>query len=264
MSNQQESLIEVEEQAEAILDLAGVDAEPYDSDEVRRSKCSMTDPDWSDYVLSLFQPHEMDAEGNPKVGGLRRVARMLLGPIVASTVQVINAPFVRDGLMSVATVIHSLKILWCRREDLAEGQGAYTVEFSDVADVYPGNTDEEFAVHPSSTAATKAEARCLRKALQLQRVIAAEELSKPNEATPPVAEKPKEISEAQVRVMNMLCRRCNINLLKFINSGKSKFEDVMKISYTTAEKMVQLLSTYQSDNNKIPKEIVGYDADWRK
>ena len=43
----------------------------------------MTSPDWNDYVLELFQDKEL-IDGNPLVAGLRRVAELVLGPIVYS------------------------------------------------------------------------------------------------------------------------------------------------------------------------------------
>ena len=44
---------------------------------------SMTDPKWNDYVMSMFTEKEM-YNGNPLVNGLRRVAEVVLGPIVYS------------------------------------------------------------------------------------------------------------------------------------------------------------------------------------
>ena len=44
---------------------------------------AMTDPEWNDYVMSMFTDKEM-YNGNPLVNGLRRVAEVVLGPIVYS------------------------------------------------------------------------------------------------------------------------------------------------------------------------------------
>ena len=41
----------------------------------------MDDPKWTDWVLSQFEPSELE-EGLPKVDGLRRLTRKLIGPIL--------------------------------------------------------------------------------------------------------------------------------------------------------------------------------------
>ena len=43
----------------------------------------MTSPEWSEYVLGLFEDKEL-IDGNPLVAGLRRVAELVLGQIVYS------------------------------------------------------------------------------------------------------------------------------------------------------------------------------------
>ncbi len=219
----------------------------------------MTDPGWSDYVLSQLTKNEMDSEGHPFVAGLRRVARLLLGPILSSTCRVVSAPQLlldenSSGKLSMATVEYSIRILWCCPDDLVEGQAAFPVEFQDVADSYYGNTDEEFARYPSSIAATRAEARCLRKALMLQRA-SAEELTKvPIEETGISGM----ITPTQKNFIKVICQRCDINIAAYLSSGKQKYVDLDLVPFGVAHKMVQHLSAYQNDQSKIPVEIKGY------
>lgn len=217
---------------------------------------SIEDPLWANYVLRHFQPDELDNEGNPYVAGLRRVARKLLGPITYSGCRVVTPPKTTiDGRPDIATVEYTVKFLWCRPEDLAIGQGAYEVIFVDVADVHGGNTDPEYARFPCSTAATRAEGRCLRKALQLPRVVAAEEVTKvPIEVIDPNGS----ITATQKNFIEILCQRCDINVKKYINSGKGKYGFLDDVPYGTATQMVQHLSSYQNDLSKIPDDIKGY------
>jgi len=265
-----DSLLEnCEPQDDSALLETVADLEPDEQEEEKapvQEAPTMTDPAWSDYVLSKFQPDEVDNEGNPFVAGLRRVARLLLGPIIESTCQVITAPHVlvdevSGGKLSVATVVYKLKFLWCRPEDLAEGQGAIKVKFSDVADVFYGNTELEFARYPCSTAATRAEARCLRKALQLQRVIAAEEKTKV-----PLEESGVNgvIAPSQVQFIVALCKRCDISVLGYINAGSRKYKSIDDVPHGTAAKMIQHLSSLQNDPTKIPDDVKGYDPNWKK
>ncbi len=63
--------------------------------------------------------------------------------------------------------------------------------------------------------------------------------------------------------MYLLSKRNNINLKKFINSGKVKYSDVDSIPFGTALKMVEHLSHLQNDSSKVPADIKGYDPNWR-
>ncbi len=130
----------------------------------------MEDADWSDYVLKQFEEDET-IDGNPTVDGLRRVARKLLGSIVQSICNVISAPNLANEW--AATVEHTIVINWKREVDGYSEQRVFT----EVADVNPFNCDAEFRRFASSTASTRAEARALRKALMLKRVVAAEEIT---------------------------------------------------------------------------------------
>lgn len=223
----------------------------------------MTDPDWPAFVMRHFAEDELDREGNPLVHGLRRVARLLLGPILESRAIPVQAPQYVPGLEKVGvlqptTVAYRVKILMCR--DVPEGMGAYEVPFEDLADVYFGNTDEDFARHPSASASTKAEARCYRKALQL-RGIAAEE-----KTVVPAFESAQDglITHGQVNFLWRLCQRNDINLMKYVNLGKKKYETVYEVPSGTATAMIEHLSELQRDPTKVPAGVKGYDDSWKK
>ena len=211
-------------------------------------------PEWSAYVLKQFTEDEVDDKGNPFVHGLRRVARMLLGPILVSKAKVVQAPTLgEDRSLTPTTVEYTVRFLWCLPEDLPEGGKALEVEFSDCADVWDGNTDIEFAKYPSAMAATRAEGRCLRKALRI-RQIAAEESNVSFEQV--VNGK---ISPSQANFIDLICQRCNINVLRYIGSWQGKYEKVEDIPYNTAAKMVEHLSGLQNKQESIPEGMRGYE-----
>ena len=112
----------------------------------------MTDPEWNEYVMSMFTDKEM-YNGNPLVNGLRRVAEVVLGPIVYSGPTQVFPPQ-RDDHHGRATVVFSV-----------EFQNG--MRFSEVADCWEGNTDDMFCAYAIATASTRAEGRALRKALSL-------------------------------------------------------------------------------------------------
>lgn len=220
--------------------------------EVVRPK--LTDPEWNDYVLNQLLPDEKDADGNPKVHGLRRLVEEILGEVVHSAPgDHFEGATQANGMR--ATVSHIVKIAWnCNRDDIRT--------FGSVADCYAGNTDEEYARHAAATADTKAEARALRKALRLKKV-ASEEMT-----SVPVTESGlgQYIVPSQERGINKLCRDMDINVTAFINSGPSgyQYKNFNQIRYTTAQQMLERLNLYLQKMANIPAEIRGYDPNWKE
>lgn len=222
----------------------------------------MTSPEWPAWVMKHFAEDELDKDGHPLVTGLRRVSRLLLGPVLESSALPFQAPQYVPGLEKVGvlqptTVGYRVRILMCRTEDV--NLPAYEVTFQDVADVYFGNTDEEFARHASASASTKAEARCLRKALQLKGVAAEEKTVVPAFE----AAQDGKIQPNQVNFITQLCRRNDINVTKFVNMGRSKYESLFDVPCGTAAKMIEHLSELQRDPGKVPAGVKGYDDKWR-
>lgn len=215
---------------------------------------SMLSAEWNDYVMGLFLDNEL-FDGNPICAGLRRVAEIVLGPIIQSgPTQVIAATDV-DG-PGRATVVFEVIF--------ATG---YTV--SEVADVWHGNTDDLFCAHPVATASTRAEGRALRKALKL-RCLAAEELSRKDivsivkEKTAPKttdgdwnAESP--ITVQQKNFIDSKCKQLKIDVDLFINSGNNSYSNIEDVTKETASGMVKALNQYQNGQVEIPQEIKNED-----
>jgi hypothetical protein len=219
-----------------------------------------TDPEWNDYVLSLFEDNEM-YDGRPLCHGLRRVAELLFGDIICSRPTKVFPPQDDNGI-GRATVIWEIVF--------ENGQS-----FSDVADCWEGNTDDTFCVFNTATAATRAEGRALRKALRL-RVVAAEEITKKN-----TAEIVKSISQTNAIQSTQgeyqSTGRMTENQERFID-GKSKqldinpaklFKDVFSLSVSRkidkkqASDAIEKLNEYQQNKDLIPNSITGYQEDWR-
>ena len=128
---------------------------------------SMLSDEWHDYVMSHFKSNEL-IDGNPVCAGLRRVSELLLGSVIESGPSQVFPATDNDG-PGRATVVYKIVFDWMH--------SGLPKTFSEVADVWHGNTDDLFCAHPVATASTRAEGRALRKALKL-RVLAAEELAK--------------------------------------------------------------------------------------
>lgn len=210
----------------------------------------ITDKDWSDYVMKHFEPDEL-VDGNPTAEGLRRVAQLLLGEIVESGPIPVSWP--NENNPCSATMIYKVVIDW----KLGDRPGLRV--FSEIADVSEYNTESEFRKHASATASTRAEGRALRKALKLKHVIAAEE-----NTTVALEEEILLIKSNQVNIINLLCSRNNIDVVKFINSGSAKYDNIEQIPYIKATSMIAVLNKYTSDKTQIPQNLIGYKKDWRK
>lgn len=210
-----------------------------------------TDEGWNDYVLSKFLPNELDDKGNPTVDGLRRIAELLLGPIVNAVPHTVQAPNRDNGYHAVSEF--TISIAW-------DGDPSDVRTFGDAADVYAGNTDPAFARFATQVATTRAEGRALRKALKLRKVVTAEELT-----SVPVSDSGLTglIANYQIKLIDRLCRDVNIDVNKVINKGEFKFANITHMPDDQAQKLIDKLNWYLQNKDKIPTNIQGYDSAWR-
>jgi hypothetical protein len=210
---------------------------------------NIEDSGWSDYVISQLEPDE-SYNGLPTTDGLRRIAGKLLGPIVKSISHIVQVPTPENE--NHATVEHLIAIRW-------DDNPLDIREFQDVADTYPKNTpQEEFAIHAPATAATKAEGRALRKALQLKRIFTVEEA-----VELPESENNK-INNSQIAFVRMMCERNDINVNKLLAKSKvKKYDKLEEVPYVTAVQITKYLQDCQLGKVQITDDIKGYDPNWR-
>lgn len=209
--------------------------------------------EWSAYVMDQFLPSELDKNGHPKINGLRRLVGLLIGDILSSGPSQIFPSHDPDGPGRASAVV-----------DIIIDAGGTPVKFSACADSWHGNTDKEYAVFPLAMAETRAESRALKKALGLAEV-SAEELTSQNTAE--VVERYTNkldtegewedgpIKDEQIKVINTLCKRLEIDVDQFINSGESTYEDISRVSRSNAIKMIKQLNKYQTSKSEIPETI---------
>ena len=229
-------------------------------DVIQEDRPKTTDPEWNDYVLSLFDKSEM-YDGRPLCHGLRRVAELLFGNIMVSRPVKVFPPQDDNGV-GRATVI------W----EIVFENGS---TFSDVADCWEGNTDDTFCAFNTATAATRAEGRALRKALRL-RVVAAEEVTKKDTAK--IAQdiskkKGLDVSSSeydssgtmtgpQANFIDGKSKQLNVDAQKVLK----EVANVVNINKTTkkqASDVIEKLNEYQQKKDTIPTDFIGYNQDWR-
>ncbi len=220
------------------------------------------DENWQDWVLSQFREDELvvgeDGKKRPRVNGLRRLTEKLIGQVVRSESRIIKAPS-PDSLS--ATVEHSIDIVV---NEIAKSIAGQCRSYTDVADVSALNTDDDFLRFPASVAATRAEARCLRKALYLYSVPAEEELTTKTVASVGMDWKPDDmISEAQINGINVLCKRLNIDVEELLKLGEVQYPDIKMMPKASASKLLAYLNGLQQ-GKPMPDGLKGYKEGWKK
>ena len=246
-----------EEPLDNILD--AVDTKSLEESESQGlSRPNFNSEKWSEWVISQFTDDELE-NGAPTCDGLRRVAEDVLGPI--EKVEIIKNDTPNVNNKGNATVVVGVTI----SPVILEGHprhGSY-IYVEDLADANKLNTPEEIFKHPSATAGTRAESRVYRKMLRLRKVLTAEELAS-NESTLEEEWSPSTpITEQQITVIDMLCKRTNMNVSDFINCGDSKYVCVEQVSEQSAQKMLQYLNRIQRKDADRPDDVGEYDENWK-
>lgn len=203
--------------------------------------------EWNNYIFSLFANDEL-FNGNPTVDGLRRVVRTI-GRIKASAPTQLWEPCSNNGYRAI--------VMWQLELDI-DGNSEI---WGSTADAFVGNVDVNFVGYLTAVAETRAEARTYRKALGIK-CVAHEEIVNTNSED---GDEPQYIQPFQINTMNTMCSRYNIDVMKLINKSKNgPFKKIELVPYNVAQNIIAALMQYQRDNSKIPQDVKGYQADWRK
>lgn len=238
-------------------------------DDVDDGTPKITSPEWHDYVMSHFADDELvtttGGDKLPKLTGLRRVAQKLVGKVLQNDTEIKGFPSIDNNFMAVA---ESTIIILDKVGEL--------FTYRDVADCTVDNTDPPFNKHLTSTAASKAEARNLRKVLQLKSIAAEEYTQKTavvNDTAPSRIDGgeeesfvgPTEINETQIALIDKLCGELNIDVMKFINQKDKQYSKITEVSGEVAVSMCVTLHKYRNKEDgyqNVPENLVGYQKGW--
>lgn len=199
------------------------------------------DKNWHDFVMKEFSSYELVSEPKiPTVDGLRRVVEKLVGSVVESYPEVIQAPRLtnKTGInkktLEKVVFLELAVVKWTVVIDCFDGN---IRKFSDVGTVYLNNTDWDFARHPTETAATKAESRALRKALRLRTISAEEKVNNTVEVDEVFEDNEGELLKPSTKaLLNVLANRKKTSLTELFekevksNSQYSDLESIDEIS----------------------------------
>lgn len=215
-----------------------------------------TSPEWNDYVLTKFSPQEMQFD-SPTVDGLRRVAELLLGEI-----ENVDISLVQES--SSANAYHAIA-----RCSMLIG-GKY---YSDLGDAMrEGLQSGNIYRVSAAVAATRAEARVLRKALRLSRgIIAAEEKEEGANSvedsgnTGEQWEEKAPISSAQIATIDHLMKRYDVNGDNFLlHAGSKPYNSIKELTKSDGSGVIKALNEYGKEGNSVPASLKGYKQGWIK
>ena len=246
--------LRVERESEEILNEVEVDSDEEltsgDSDEglveTTTEPPEMSDPRWSDYVLSHLEENEK-IKGHPKTDSLRRLTELLIGPVIDIDIPILHSPTMDNG--NRATVVVKVEVL--------TSQGI-TLKASGAADVYPGNTEQLYAKFASATADTRAEGRAYRKILRLINVITAEEVVEEDQIFDPA----DKIDNAQKVMINQMCStaKLNIDVEKLLKQHDIDSGNIDNVSRSKAKELCKVINSYQATG--VPEALIGYKENW--
>lgn len=188
--------------------------------------------EWQEFVLALLKKDEM-IDGFPSAPGLIRVARLLFQTVNISTT-IHKSPTSTDRSATVSASVHAHNVGY----------------FSGSADVYEYNTKSPFNKHPVATAETKAIGRALKMLLNLKIHTHEEMLESENDY--------KKINERQVKTINLLCDRFEVDKQKFLaaHAGVDVVEFDAGLTNLTESDGINLLSLLNEFQTKgVPPEF---------
>lgn len=249
--------------ADAVLETndSEYDQDNDDSKPVENKALIIGSPGWQEHVMSLLVDGEYVTKGTaklPKASGLRRVAQLLLGPIVNSgPVQV----WPSSGPDNSAAVHYAISFMWTHGMKQTEWMSEHdlnqldipTRTFSEVADSNRNNTQAPFDSYTTATASTRAEGRALKKALQLNILTAEESLfiekdSDEMKLVPGLDDTnftTEKVSGPQLGMINMLVGRLNLDLPKVL-AHFSLPNELSDLKRSEAATLIVSLNKYQT------------------
>lgn len=195
----------------------------------------------NDKLLAKLTDKEK-VRNHPTVSGLRRLINDYIGYIIRNISRVVQCP--TPDNKNRATVEVEVEIQFYTGLDII---------VSGCADVCSDNTPSPFHKHPVATAESRAEGRAYRKALNLN-ITTAEEMGDFTETV--IFEI---IQDSQITMIKNVCKRCYINLTKFLVKYNLDEDTLSKASNQDGQDMCRQLSEYQS-LEEIPEDIQEDDS----
>jgi hypothetical protein len=240
------------QEAEGGLDEGATEAEAPDTEPVVSGDAPEADPtpdspEWTQWVLGHFTDDELD-NGNPRVDGLRRVAQKILGPITEEGCDLV-APPNADNMMRAC--VKGWVVFQCF--------DGVTRRYESLADASPDNiAGQQYSIFLTAMADTRSKGRCYRNALQLRRIVAAEELVASGAESSTYSQ--DAIHTGQITAISMITARLKIAPSKYLTAKGHEAavqNGTVNLKILTHEQAVAILQDLQEmqTSKTVPEEI---------
>lgn len=245
-------LEETEEEADNVM-------RPYNEKDAKKNQPTYGSELWHEYVMTQFRDDEL-MEGAPTCDGCRRVIENVLGLILSSQITHVTPPSTQNN--GTATVGVKIQVHVTNESHPLCGT---QIVCEDIADVNRDNCDAPYHKYATATASSRAEGRALRKLLRLRNITTAEEVSEKAEISDGECEWSidEPISDSQINVIDMICKRVDMNVMDFVNSGKKTYENIEMVTKSVAQRMIQELNKIQRKAKPKPDSVGKYVINWR-
>jgi hypothetical protein len=206
----------------------------------------MTDVAWHDYVMQQLHPSELQND-KPKVDGLRRLVKKLIGTIVSENTIISVA---QQNFAAVTVMV------------LVKNPDERSIRMEASADAHLQNSQPPFCYYCLALAETRAAGRAFRKLLGLRGTICAEEdiLSTTylqTESTVTVDN--NTCSEELLCCINILAQRANLNVFKFMESINIHNE---KFTKERADVVHSACNEFANGTKSVPSSLLGFQSKW--
>jgi hypothetical protein len=184
----------------------------------------------------------------PSCDGLRRLFNTYCGNVLRADLNTIKAPTAMDLTSTV--------------EFIMEWQCAFTGQTKsrrEVFDVNSENTSSPYLECPTATAATKAEARCLRKAMGLIKVLSRDEKMSEPAVLGENKDDNGQASDAIKKGVTIQCKRLGLDITKLLEFHGIEAEGLAQITGEDGKLLMTQLTKYargpEQKGDAIPDEI---------
>jgi hypothetical protein len=210
---------------------------------------------WNDFLLRQFTDDELH-DGNPTCDGCRRLVEQHVGTL--GNRGVCEYTSANSSNRWAATVMYVVNV---SVTNPTHPNYQRNLAITEIADAGPHNTDSPYCNHPAATAATMAESRCYRKLLGLKSITAEENTERAQEFDR--WEPDEVIEDSQIKTLDLMCKRLDIEVMAFINSGRSEYDNITVVPRGTAAKMLRELNKIQRGTKEKAKSLPKYNPTWR-
>lgn len=205
--------------------------------------------EWQSYILSLLEPNEQ-LDGFPRCFGLRRVAQLVLGPIMSAKAAMVSVIPTSDS--RAVTISYEITFDW--QLDRSVWLNPNNTQLSDyrtfggVADCVE-DTGSAWGKNPAASAESKAMSRALKQALCLN-VLSAEEKVSGYDEGPKEASGSSNITSQLVSFIEAKATALSLDIRQIVKDYGFSVTNIKDLTLEEGRKLFAHINTFQQEKPK--------------